>query len=316
MSEVKINQEIKLTFFQKLKKKQEDGDIAVWFMMFPSILMLIVVSIYPFLWIFRYVFYDYNGFVAYYVGLDNFKRALHDTMFWNSVIQTFEYAAMKLVFTVPLALLIAFILSKRPRGGSFFQGIFFLPTVISSAVYSLIFYFIYAAYNGVLNGILKVVGLIKGPIDWLGDPKIAMLSVVIVAIWGGYGNYMVLFLSGLSSVSEELYESAKIDGANEFQIFFRITIPMLGPILKVILMLAITQALKDYESIVVLTGGGPSHKTDVMFSYIFQMCFGTANSSVSVQIGYGAVLSIFAALVVGIITVIYLRISKKMDDVY
>lgn len=314
MSEIKLRP--KMSFAERMKRRYKDGDISVWFMMFPAILMLVVVSIYPFIWIFKYVFYDYNGFVAYFIGLDNFKRAFRDTLFWDSVIHTFEYATLKLIFTIPLALGIAVMLTKKLRGRSLFRGIFFLPTVISSAVYSLIFYFIYAAYNGVLNGILRAIGLIKMPIDWLGDPKIAMISVVIVAIWGGYGNYMVLFLSGLSSISEDVYESAKIDGANEIQTFFRITLPMLGPMLKVILMLAITTALKDYESIIVMTGGGPNNRTQVMFSYIFQMSFGSANVDSQIQIGYGAVLSIIAALIIGVITVIYLRVSKKMDDVY
>jgi raffinose/stachyose/melibiose transport system permease protein len=302
----------KQSFTQKLKK----FDPSVWLMMFPSLLMLVVVSIYPFIWVFKYVAYEYNGFVAYYTGLDNFKRAFSDAQFWTSVIHTFEYAGLKLIFTIPLALVIAVLLSQKFRGSALFRGIFFTPTVISAAVYSLIFYFIFASYNGVLNGMLKAIGLINAPIDWLGSPKIAMLSVIIVAIWGGYGNYMILFLSGLSSISEEIYESSKIDGANAIQTFFRITLPMLGPMLKVILMLAITTALKDYEAILVLTGGGPNNRTQVMFSYIYQLTFGSDSAATTVQIGYSAVLSIIAAVIIGIVTVIYLSVSKKLDDVY
>lgn len=314
MSEIKLKP--KLTFFERLKKINDHGDISVWLMMFPAILMLVVVSIYPFCWIFKYVAYEYDGFVAYYTGLDNFKRVFTDTLFWGSVMHTFEYAILKLIFIIPLALVVAVLLNQKLRGRSLFRGIFFLPTVISAAVYSLIFYFIFASYNGVLNGMLKALGLINSPIDWLGNSKIAMISVVIVAIWGGYGNYMILFLSGLSSISEEVYESSKIDGANEIQTFFRITLPMLGPMLKVILMLAITTALKDYEAIMVLTGGGPNNRTQVMFSYIFQLTFGSDSNATAVQIGYGAVLSIVAAIIIGIITVIYLSISKKLDDIY
>jgi ABC-type sugar transport systems, permease components len=303
-------------FMQKIKEKMGNGDISVWFMMLPSILMLIIVSIYPFVWIFRYVAYEYDGFVAYYTGLDNIKRAFSDTLFWNSVVHTFEYALLKLAFTLPLALIAAVVLNQKLRGSNLFRGIFFLPTVISAAVYSLIFYFIFASYNGVLNGMLKAIGLIKAPVDWLGNPAIAMFAVVIVAIWGGYGNYMILFISGLASIPDDVYESSKIDGANAIQTFFKITLPMLGPMLKVILMLAITTALKDYESILVLTGGGPNNRTSVMFSYIYQLSFGSDSNSTAVQIGYGAVLSIIAAIIIGIVTVIYLRASKKLDDVY
>lgn len=310
--EVKEQSSISTSKFRKPK----DGDIAVWVMLFPAILMLIVVSIYPFAWILKYVFYDYNGFVAYYSGLDNFKHMFRDTIFWESVKHTFEYAILKLVFTIPLSLIVAVILIRQIRGSSLFRGIFFMPTIISSAVYSLIFYFIFASYNGVLNGFLKAIGIINQPVNWLGNSKIAMYSVVIVAIWGGFGNYMILFLSGLSSISEDVYESCKIDGANAIQTFWYITIPMLGPMMKVILMLAITNALKDYQSILVLTGGGPNNRTHVMFSYIFQITFGGDASGSNLQIGYGAVLSIMAAIIVGVITAIYLKASKKMDDVY
>lgn len=292
------------------------GGLSHWAMLFPSVLMLVVVSIYPFLWIFRYVAYDYNGFVAYFTGLDNLTHVFRDKIFWRSVLHTFEYAGLKLVFTVPLSLLIAVVLSWKIRGHALMQTIFFMPTVISAAVYSLIFYFIFATYNGVLNGMLKALGLVKTPIDWLGNPKIAMLSVVIVAIWGGFGNYMILFLSGLASIPQDCYESARIDGANSIQQFFRITLPMLGPMLKVILMLAITTALKDYEVILVLTGGGPTNRTQVMFSYIYQVTFGSDSFGNAIQIGYGAVLSIVAAVLIGIVTAIYLGVSRKLDDIY
>lgn len=302
-------------FMKEIKRKGFNKDsLVVFFMLAPALLLLTVVSIYPFIWIFQYIPYDYNGFTKYFVGLDNIKRVFSDTLYWKSVLHTFEYAAMKLVVIMPLSLITAVLLNQKLKASALFRGIFFLPTVISSAVYCLIFYFIFAAYNGVLNGMLKYVGIIKSPIDWLGDPSTAMISVVIVAIWGGFGNYMILFSSGLTSISDDVYESAKIDGANGVQTFFRITLPLLGPVLKVVLMLAITTALKDYQSIMVLTGGGPNNRTQVMFLYIYQLCFGSG--STSLQIGYGAVLSIVSAFIVGVITLIYLKVSKKLDDVY
>lgn len=300
----------------KLRDAKNEGSFSVFLMMLPSVFLLVVTSIYPFFWLFKYVFYDYNGFKAYYIGLDNFKRMLGDGLYWQSVIHTFEYSIMKLVIILPLALILSVLLTQKLRGSNLYRGVYFLPTVISAAVYSLIFYFIFASYNGVLNGILSALGIIQSPIDWLGSPETAMSSIVIVAVWGGFGNYMILFIAGLSSISEEVYESAKIDGAGKISTFFKITLPLLGPMLKVILMLAITTALKDYESILVLTGGGPNNRTQVMFSYIYSLCFGSDASAANIQIGYAAVLSIVSAIIIGMITVIYLRISKKLDEIY
>lgn len=305
----------KKTLGHRLKKKWDRGDIPMWLMLLPTIFFILVMSVYPFAWLIRYVFYDYNGFKAYFVGLDNFKRVVTDGIYWKSVLHTFEYAFLKLLFVLPLSLITAVLLQRKRFGSGLFQGIYFLPTVISSAVYSLIWYFIFATYNGVLNGFLGKAGIIKTPIDWLGSGKTAMIAVVIVAIWGAFGNYMILLISGLTGIPSDVYESAEIDGANGVQVFFKITLPMLGPVLKMVIMLAITTAFKDYESILVLTGGGPNNRTHVMFSYIFQMVFGTARSASQLQIGYGSVLSIISAIIVGAVTIIYLRFSRKMDEI-
>ena len=157
-------------------------------------------------------------------------------------------------------------------------------------------------------------GVIGQNVNWLGDAKTAMWSVLIVALWAGFGNYMIYFISGMSSISEDVYESAKIDGANGIQTFFKITLPMLSPMLKIILMLAITGAFKDYESIMVLTNGGPNNRTQVMFLYIYQLIFGK-DVGTNPQIGYATVLSLVAALIIGIVTAVYMYFARKLDEV-
>ena len=115
---------------------------------------------------------------------------------------------------------------------------------------------------------------------------------------------MIYFISGMSSIPEEIYESSRIDGANGVQTFFHITLPMLSPVLKVILMLAITTAFKDYQSILVLTDGGPNNRSHVMFSYIYKLIFSSST-----------MLSVVAALIIGIVTAIYMFVARKLDDV-
>ena len=302
----------KLSFRDRIARANSRGDFAAVFMMLPAVILLVVMSIYPFFWLFRYICYDYNGFNAYFTGARNFMRMLEDETFWRSVLHTFEYAGLKLLFVIPLSLLLAVLLNQKLTGSSIYRGIYFMPTVISSAIYSLIFGFIFAVYNGILNASLQKMGLIQAPIDWLGNPSIVMLSIVIVAVWGGFGNYMIYFISGMSSIPEEIYESSRIDGANGVQTFFHITLPMLSPVLKVILMLALTTAFKDYQSILVLTDGGPNNRSHVMFSYIYKLIF---SSSTTPQIGYATMLSVVAALIIGIVTAIYMFVARKLDDV-
>ena len=299
----------------KGKKKFSRDDLVAGLMLTPAIVFLIVCSIYPFIWIFRYVCYDYNGFTATFTGTRNITRMLGDKTFWNSVGHTFEYAAYKLIFIIPLSLLMAVLLNMRMRGANLFRGMYFMPTIISTSISGMIFAFIFATQNGIANSVLQSMGIIDSPIKWLMSRDWVMVTVTIMAIWGGLGNYMLYFTTGMNGLSEDVYESAKIDGANGVQTFFRITLPMLAPVLKVVLMLAITSAFKDYEAIMVLSKGGPGNRSMVMFLYIYNLIFGSTDSTSQAQIGYGALLSIMAALIVGTVTIIYNNVAKKLDDV-
>lgn len=301
---------------QKRKPGEGKNTAAAIAMLSPVVILLIVCSIYPFLWMFRYVLCDYNGFTSTFTGTKNITRMIADTTFWKSVGHTFEYALYKLVFTVPLALLCAVLLNQKMKGSGLFRIVYFLPTIISSAISGMIFTFIFATQNGILNGIRMGLNSNATPIPWLTSASYVMVAVTTLAVWGGFGNYMLYFITGMASINEDVYEAAKIDGANSVQTFFRITLPMLSPVLKTILMLAITGAFKDYEAIMVLTQGGPGNRSMVMFLYIYLMIFGSGFSgNVQPQIGYGALLSVVAALIVGAVTIIYLRIARKLDDV-
>ncbi|WP_159885034.1 carbohydrate ABC transporter permease [Paenibacillus puerhi] len=284
---------------------------------FPSLLLTLVLGIYPILWAMRYMFYDYNGYGAEtFNGLDNFVRLWKDDLFWDSVVNTIIYAGAKIAITIPLSLVLAVILNRGLRGRHILRAIYFMPTVISTAVIAVVFFIIFNSYNGLLNQFLLKYHLISESIDWLG-PKYAMLTVIIVAVWGAIGNYMLLFLAGLQGISEDLYESASIDGAGTLQKFWRITVPMLGPVMQMIIMLAITVSLKGYESIMVLTEGGPVGKTEVMYLYVYKLLFPVSTGSVLTQeIGYGSAVGFATAVIVGIITGIYFYMSKRLNQVY
>ena len=286
-------------------------------MLLPNVIMFLVFTVYPILWALRYMLYDYKGYgEARFVGLDNFVRVFtRDPVFWDSVVNTFVYVGGKLIITLPIAFLIAVMVNKSFRRNAVVQSIIFTSTIMSSAVMALIFYLIFNTYNGSVNKILMSLGLINQNINWLGV-KYAMLTVVIIAAWGGIGNYMVYFIAGLTGISEDIYESARIDGGNETQLLFYITIPMLAPIIKMILMLALVISFMDMQSILVLTEGGPMNATNVMFLYIYQLFFPvTSGSTVLQEFGYGAAVSIVAALIVGGVTLLYLFLARRLDKI-
>nr|WP_154886762.1 sugar ABC transporter permease [Paenibacillus xylanexedens] len=283
----------------------------------PSLFLTLVFGIYPLLCALRYMFYDYQGIgKPIFIGLDNFARIIRDGQFWDSVKNTGIYALGKLVITIPLSLILAIILNRKWRGRSLFRAVFYLPTIFSASVMAIVFFIIFNSYNGILNQLLMKYHIISSPIGWL-DANHAMLTTIIIAIWGAVGNYMLLFIAGLQSIPEELYEAASLDGASEFQKLRNVTIPLLGPVMQMIIMLAITTALKGYESIMVLTEGGPYGKTEVMYLYLFKLLFPVSADTQSLQqLGYGSAVGFTTALIVGAVTLIYFQISKKLNDVY
>lgn len=286
--------------------------------LFPSVLLTAVLGLYPIAWAMRYMFYDYKGFgKERFIGLDNFKQVLGDDLFWDSVANTFVYAAGKVAVSLPLSLLLAVILNRGLRGRSWLRAVYFMPTIISSAVMAVVFFAIFNSYNGILNQFLIKYQVISKSIDWLG-PDHAMLTTIIVAVWGAVGNYMLLFLAGLQNIPDDIYESSALDGANKVQQFWYMTIPMLGPVLQIIIMLAIINALKGYESIMVLTGGGPVGKTEVMYLYVYKLFFpfvGDSGGAVQ-QIGYGSAVGLVTAMIVGAVTMVYFYFSKRMNKTF
>lgn len=301
----------KLTLWEKIKKERTS-----YLMLLPNVIMFITFTIYPLIWVLRYMCYDYRGYgEPVFIGLENFARVFRDTVFWDSVGNTFVYVFGKLLLTLPIAFMLAFLLQKSTKKNAVAQSIVFTPTIMSQAVMALIFYLLFNTYNGEINKILMKLGLIKMNINWLGVDK-AMLTVIILALWGGVGNYMVYFIAGLTGISQDVYESAKLDGANAVQTLFKITLPLLAPILKMILMLALVISFHDMQSIMVLTEGGPMNATNVMFLYIYQLFFPiSAGSTVVQEFGYGAAVSLVAACIVGVFTGIYLILAKRLDKI-
>ena len=302
-----------------MTKKSIKKNLEAYSFLIPNLILFVGCSLYPVLWALKYVFYQYGGYgtgTPRFVGLDNLARLFRENLYWEIVFHTFTYGFGKVLIIIPLAFFLAFLLNTHKKGNGVLQSIIFLPTIMSSAVMGLVFYLLFNAYNGEINKYLMEAHIIGQPVNWLGK-KHAMETLILTAVWGGVGNYMVYFIAGIQQVSEDAIESARIDGANWFQTIWYIIIPMLGPILKIILMLAITSAFHDITNVMVLTEGGPNNATMVASLYSYRYFFPiSANEQAVPQYGYGAALSVVTACIAGIVTVIYLKFAKKLDDIY
>ncbi len=301
-----------------ISRKRLRESAYAYSLLWPNLLLFIGFSLFPVIWMLKYMFFRYGGIGtdSVFIGLENLSRVFRDGIYWNSVLNTFKYALGKIIITIPVSFALAYILNKKIKGSGFFQSIIFLPTIMSSAVMGLVFYLLFNVYNGEINRMLMAIGIVNTPVNWLGADH-ALDTLIIVSIWGAIGNYMVYFLAGLQQIPQEVLESAEVDGATGIKKLWYITIPMMGPILKIILMLAIANAFNDMNMILVLTEGGPYNASMVMTLYAYKFFFPvSASNTVVPQFGYGAALSFVSAIIAGLVTVIFLRFSKKMSDIY
>lgn len=297
-----------------LKSYKLKDDITAYLMLLPNLILFAVLVVYPVLWALRYMFCEYDGVSpAEFIGMENFVRVFtRDPAWWKSVVITFGIALGKLAVEIPLALILAVMLNTKLRGRNLFRGIFFLPTVTSAAVMGLVFTFLFSGYNGIVNVYLQKWGFIDSAIPWLEDKTMATVVVIIASVWQNFGQNVILILAGLQNLPTDVYESASVDGATGVQQFFKITLPLLAPMLQLILMLALIGSLHSFDTIFVLTGGGPNGATTTMGISIYNKFF--MNGNISPDYGYGSTLAFVAACIIGMFTIIYNIVSARMKD--
>ncbi len=254
----------------------------------PALLIYIGFAIVPIIISFYYSLVKWDGFSPmHFVGLANFKRLIHDGLFWNSLKNNVYIIIASVVGQLVLALFFALILNTKIKGAKFFRTIGFLPVVLSSVVVSLTWSLILNPTNGLLNTVLRHLGLGVMAENWLGSEHWAMFSVCMVIIWQFIGLYMIIFLAALQNVPNEILEAADIDGASEWTKTWKIVVPMIKETILAALVLAISGSLKAFDQIYIMTSGGPSHSTEVSAIYMYKQTFE------NLQYGYGSAISVF-----------------------
>ncbi len=253
--------------------------------------MIVGFLYYPFVANIKNSFFEMTSFVdasSEFIGFENYKFLLNDPMFRLSLINTFKLMFYVVIFQVGLALLLAVLVSSIKKGAEFFRIVYFFPIVISATAIGLMFTLFYEYNNGMLNQILVQFGYEK--VVWLSKEN-AFMMVIIPVIWQYVGFYFVLILTGISGISNDIYEASSIDGANGFQNFTYITLPMLRGTINVCIILALTGALKVFDLLwVIAPKGAPGGSTHVLGTYLYQQTFEAYN------IDYGATIAVFLVL--------------------
>jgi len=206
-----------------------------------------------------------------FIGLANYATVLTNPVFWQALKNTLIYTVGVVPVQIGLALIVALLLNAEIRGRTMFRLLYYLPVVTPLSIAAVIWQWIYHPQMGLLNAALSTFGV--APRNWLGDPQIAMLSVIIVAIWAGLGYKMVIFLAALQGIPESYYEAAMIDGANRLDLFRHITLPLLRPTMLYVFITSLIGSFQVFGLVNVLTGGGPLDATNVLVMHIYRRAF-------------------------------------------
>ena len=241
------------------------------------------------------------------VGLENYLFIFKDKHFLQSLWVTLKFVVIGVSLQIIMGLLFALILNRNFFGQTFFRSLFFMPNVLSSVGISLAFSLIFHPTKGIANRMLEFVGL--PPSSWLADPNTSLLSIIMVVLWMSFGYYMIIFLGGLQSINPSLYEAADIDGANGFQKFSRVTLPMLSPTMFFAMTMCIINSFKVFDQIFMMTGGtdggGPAGSTNVVVYDIYQ------NSFRNFRFGYASAESLVLLIIILAVTLIQFQNQKK-----
>lgn len=295
-----------LTEFRKMnsvkKKRIVRKNMWCWVFMLPTLLLYILFQGYPIITSAWYSMLDWSGMTmnATFVGLQNFKELLADPLFKNSVVNSFKY----MIFSVPiqfiLSLVIAYILTSIIRkGATVFRTMYFIPVITTASIVGIIMIFIFGG-TGPINQVLALLGI--DTINFLGDEKTALFTVVLIGIWKDLGTYMIYWIAALQSVSQDVYEAAKIDGAGKFRTFTDVVFPLILPIGGVIAVLCVIGSLKVFDIVQTMTNGGPYFATDVVATFVYRTAYSSTTGSP--RLGYASAAALLFGLMVVTIGVV------------
>ncbi|HEX6923203.1 MAG TPA: sugar ABC transporter permease [Bacillales bacterium] len=240
-----------------------------------------------------------------FIGFENYQNILDDTRSHIAFLNTAEYVAIVVPVQTVLALLLAAVLNSGLKGQSFFRVIFFLPTLTSSAVLTLIFMWMYNKY-GLINYFLTSVGL--PAYNWIGNPDIALFSIMVMNIWSTAPFFMVIYLAALQDIPDSLYEAAELDGANAIKKFWHITVPMLRPITSFVLIMGIIGTFQLFDQSYIFSGGsgGPNNSTLTVVLLIYQYAFKSLGT-----MGFAAAIAFVLAIVILSATILQRKFAKE-----
>ena len=263
----------------------------------PAFAVLIVFFFIPFFQTIGLSFFDYSSSIYHptFNGIDNYTKLFKEPIFYKVMFNTFMYLVIAVPFLVTFPLFLAILINQKIKGVTLYKILIYLPVIVSIVVAAIAFKWLYAT-QGVLNYLLSLLHI--APIGWLSVTKWALFSVAVVTIWKGVGYYMMIYLSSLMSVPQDLYEACDIDGASFLQKHLTVTIPHIMPTIALVSTISTISAMKVFAEIYVMTKGGPLNSSKTIVYYIYERAFE------NLDLGYASALAVVLLVVVMIFSLI------------
>lgn len=275
-----------------------------WLFVILAVLMIAVFYFYPMIQALILSFQTGTGSNLSFNGLGNYKRLFTDTMFLTTVKNTFIYLIVQVPLMVLLALFISVLLNDRHlKWKGFFRTAIFLPCITSLVAYSVIFKYLFAD-GGLVNSLLMSLHIASEPIHWITDPLWAKVTIIIAITWRWTGYNMIFYLSGMQNIDPSIYEAAKIDGASAVKQFFRITVPMLKPIILFTSITSTIGTLQLFDEVMNITKGGPGNATTSISQYIYNLSF-----KYSADFGYAATVSYSIVIMIIVLSILQFKVA-------
>ncbi len=279
--------------------------LTAYLFLLPGTIFFIAFLAIPIVLLFFYTFNN-GGIISprEWVGLSNWRNVLRDELVITAIKNTIVYCLMAIPAVFVISMVLALVLQQAARGGSVFRSIFYIPTLTPYVVAALIWQFVVHRDFGILNMVLIELG--QKPQNWIGSPELALKSITMLEVWRGVGFWTLLFLASLIGLPKELYQAATIDGANALQRFRYLTLPLMRPTMFFAVVMATIWNLQLFDSVSILTNGGPQNSTVTVVWYIQQTTFAYTD-----KVGFGAALSFMLLLLILVLALIEIRLLRK-----
>jgi raffinose/stachyose/melibiose transport system permease protein len=289
---------------------KKNNRFAGYMFLLPAALIYLSVIVVPAIYSFYLSFFKWNGVspTKKFVGIKNYvNEILNDRTFAIAVKNNIVWVLLTMIFMVGIALLLALLINREFKGRVVFRGIFYFPYVLSGVIVGIIWSWIYHPQLGLITNIMNLLHLGEYSKAFLADTKTAFYAVFLAALWQGVGAPMILFLAGLQTIPKDLFEAANLDGANKFQTFISITIPMLRETFVIVFALQVISSVKVYDIVYAMTGGGPAQSTQVMATWMVTQSFRFSN------VGVGTAIACIMVLVLMVVIIPFVLFMAKEE---